>query len=72
MLYLYPQFCSCWNEIFSGRADNEISDYLLFKEEVKTHFGLTAEQSRKAFREITRKLSETYSQVDCYQDKALN
>lgn len=59
MLHLRPQICGILSEIYSDLREDETSDSLTFKERVKVRFGLSAEQSQKAFREIQRKPGET-------------
>ncbi|KAL8180804.1 UNVERIFIED_CONTAM: hypothetical protein K2H54_034284 [Gekko kuhli] len=52
MLYLCPQICGGLSEIYSEMRDEETSNYDLFKERVRVRYGLTAEQSRKTFRDL--------------------
>lgn len=51
MLYLYPQIRRVLSEVDSDRRDDETSDNLLFKERVRSHFGLTDEQTTEKLKE---------------------
>ncbi|XP_060126466.1 uncharacterized protein LOC132591526 [Zootoca vivipara] len=72
MLYLRPQICGILSEIYADLREEELSSYQVFKQRVRVRCGLTAEQSRKAFREAKKEHKETYAQLASRLDKLLD
>nr|XP_034956131.1 uncharacterized protein LOC118076980 [Zootoca vivipara] len=72
MMYLRPQICGILSEIYSDLRDTELSSYEIFKQRVRVRCGLTADQSRKAFRELKRGPKETFSQLASKLDRLLD
>nr|XP_016848093.1 PREDICTED: uncharacterized protein LOC107982677 [Anolis carolinensis] len=72
MAYIKQLISGELNQVYADMRDEEITNCQLFKERVKITFSITPEQSRRNFREIKRKIGETYTQLGARLDKVLD